>query len=123
MILLGDFFDIVSLETTEGNINALIEINADHKIFEGHFPGQPVVPGVCQMQMIKEILEQVLEKETQVSTAAEMKFRAIIDPTQNNSISATIRYSMEEGNKIKVVASLFKDQLVHFGMKAVFDLK
>jgi 3-hydroxyacyl-[acyl-carrier-protein] dehydratase len=66
MILLGDFFEIVSLETEEGNINALIEINAEHNIFEGHFPGQPVVPGVCQMQMIKEILEQVLEKEIQI---------------------------------------------------------
>jgi hypothetical protein len=51
-----------------------------------------------------------------------MKFRAIIDPTQNNSIGATIKYSVEEGNKIKVVASLFKDDLVHFGMKGTFSL-
>lgn len=119
MILLGEFFKIISLETGENNISALLEINAEHKIFEGHFPEQPVVPGVCQMQMVKEIIEQVLEKETELSSAAEMKFLAVIDPTQNNIISVSVRYSIEEAS-IKATASLFKDELVHFKFKGVF---
>jgi len=119
MILLGDFFKVVSLETEEGSINALLEINAGHRIFEGHFPNQPVVPGVCMMQMVREIVEQVLNKKADLSAAAEMKFLAVIDPTQNKIINATIKYSTEEG-KVKVVASLFKDQLVHFRLKGSF---
>lgn len=121
MILLGDFFKVVSLETEEGSINALLEINAGHRIFEGHFPNQPVVPGVCMMQMVKEIIEQVLNKKTDLSAAAEMKFLAVIDPAQNNIINATVKYSTEEG-KVKVVASLFKDELIHFRMKGTLAI-
>lgn len=120
MILLGDFFEIVSLQTEEGSINALLEINAGHRIFEGHFPNQPVVPGVCMMQMVKEIVEQVMDKKTDLSAATEIKFLAVIDPTQNNIISTTIKYNIEEGAKLKVVASLFKDDTIHFRMKATF---
>jgi 3-hydroxyacyl-[acyl-carrier-protein] dehydratase len=123
MILLGDFFNILSLEDNGGEMNASIEINADHKIFEGHFPNQPVVPGVCMMQIVKEIIEQALEKETILSTAAEMKFLAIIDPTQNNIINATIKYAPEENVQVKVIATLFKDELVHFKFKGVFAFR
>lgn len=121
MILLGDFFEIVSLETEEGSMNALLEINAGHRIFEGHFPNQPVVPGVCMMQMVKEIVEKVLGKKADLSAAAEMKFLAVIDPTQNNIINATIKYSTEEG-KVKVVASLFKEETIHFRMKGTLTI-
>lgn len=116
-MLLGDFFNIIELEENTGEINALLEINAMHMIFEGHFPNQPVVPGVCMMQMVKEVIEQVLKKQTLLSSAAEMKFLAVIDPTQNNIINTTIKYSLEESGKVKAVASLFKDELVHFKFK------
>lgn len=116
MILLGDFFDIISLESDENSINALLEIDAAHKIFEGHFPDQPVVPGVCQMQVIKEIMEQVLEKESQLSSAAEMKFLAVIDPTKNNIINASIKYNVE-GDQVKATATLFREELMHFKFK------
>jgi 3-hydroxyacyl-[acyl-carrier-protein] dehydratase len=119
-MLLGDFFNIIELEDNDGEIKALVEINAAHKIFEGHFPNQPVVPGVCMMQMVKEIIEQVIEKEAMLSSAAEMKFLAVADPTQNNIISAAIKYSLEDGGQIKTVATLFKDELVHFKFKGLF---
>ena len=63
-MLLNDFFTINDKVSSETEIWAELYINATHKIFEGHFPNQPVVPGVCMMQMIKEILEQVIGKET-----------------------------------------------------------
>jgi 3-hydroxyacyl-[acyl-carrier-protein] dehydratase len=120
MILQGDFFDISSLETADFDIKADLVINAGHKIFEGHFPGQPVVPGVCMMQMVKEILEQVIGKETNLIKAHEMKFLAVIDPRQNNIIQAALKYSLEEGKNINVSASLFKNELTHFKFKGLF---
>ena len=50
MILLNDFFTINDTVTSETEIWAELHINSNHKIFEGHFPNQPVVPVVCIMQ-------------------------------------------------------------------------
>ncbi len=118
MILLNDFFNINDAESSATEIWAAIALNADHKIFEGHFPNQPVVPGVCMMQMIKEILEEVLGKETNLITAAELKFLAVINPLENNLVHTSIKYASDENGAINISASLFKDELVHFKCKA-----
>lgn len=118
MILLNDFFTINDTRSSETEIWAELFINAGHKIFEGHFPNQPVVPGVCQLQMIKEIVEQVLGKKTNLVQAADMKFLAVIDPQRNNLVHASIKYAADENGLINIAASIFKDELVHFKCKA-----
>ncbi|MBK7691597.1 MAG: hypothetical protein IPJ31_10925 [Bacteroidetes bacterium] len=47
------FFHINHLSNEENKIIADITINANHAILKGHFPGHPVVPSVCMMEMIK----------------------------------------------------------------------
>ncbi len=116
-MLLNDFFFINEKVTSETEIWAELVINTNHKIFEGHFPNQPVVPGVCMMQVVKEILELVIGKETNLVQAAEMKFLAVINPLENNLIHASIKYTAGESGAINIVASLFKDELVHFKCK------
>jgi len=117
IMLLNDFFTINETVNSETEIWAELFINADHKIFEGHFPNQPIVPGVCMMQMIKEILEEVIGKSTNLLQAADMKFLAVINPIENNLIHASIKYATDESGAINIVASLFKDELVHFKFK------
>ena len=51
-MLMNDFYTISDLQTEEFSISCKATFNKDHDIFNGHFPGQPVVPGVCMMQMI-----------------------------------------------------------------------
>lgn len=121
-MLLNDFFTITEKEYSATEIWAALVINADHKIFEGHFPNQPVVPGVCMMQMIKEILEHIIGKNTNLVKAAELKFLALINPRENNLVHASIKYAAGEGGAVNIVASLFKDELVHFKFKGQFAL-
>ena len=116
-MLLNDFFTINDKVSSASEIWAELIIQADHKIFEGHFPNQPVVPGVCMMQMIKEVVEEVLGKETNLVKAAELKFLAVINPQENNLVHASIKMATDETGAINIVASLFKDELVHFKFK------
>ena len=118
-MLLNDFFTISNKVSSATEIWAELFIDANHKIFKGHFPNQPVVPGVCMMQMVKEILEDVLGKETNLISAAELKFLAVINPQENNLIHASINYATVESGNINITASLFKDELVHFKCKAL----
>ncbi len=121
-MLQGNFFEINNLEVIGFDVKAELTINVAHKIFEGHFPGQPVVPGVCIMQMVIEIMEKVLAKKTNLVSSSEIKFLAIINPVENNIISAALKYAVEENGNINVTATLFKDELVHFKMKAVLEI-
>ncbi|MEQ1552739.1 MAG: hypothetical protein ABL929_01105 [Ferruginibacter sp.] len=120
-MLLNNFFEIKEIGTENFETAATIIINVQHQIFEGHFPQQPVVPGVCMMQMVKEILEQVLEKKANLISSAEMKFLAIINPVENNSIDVSLKHSFSESGNVNVVATFFKNDLMHFKFKGEFS--
>lgn len=123
MILLGDFYTIKNLTTVDSAVNAELELNASHKIYEGHFPGQPVTPGVCMMQMVKEIIETVVQRETRLVRASEMKFLLMIIPGENNIINAQIKYSIDENEGIHVIAALLKDNTTYFKFKGLFSFR
>jgi len=122
-MLLDNFFQISDVETNGPDVKAVLTINAGHKIFEGHFPGQPVVPGVCMMQMVKEMLEKVTAKKTDLIKAHEMKFLAVIDPQKNNIIQSSLKYTVEADGNLTVVATLFKNELIHFRFKGLFGFQ
>ena len=119
-MLAGHFYTIRSIENKPGSTKAVLELNTAHAIFKGHFPQQPVVPGVCMMQIIKELVEQSIEFPLNLVRADEMKFLAIIDPVANNIIEAALKYTTDDSQKINVIASLAKDELVYFKFKGSF---
>ncbi|QEC69453.1 3-hydroxyacyl-ACP dehydratase [Panacibacter ginsenosidivorans] len=121
MLLENNFYTIESFANEEGIAKATIAINASHKIFEGHFPGAPVVPGVCMMQIIKEFLEKALAGETRLSKADHLKFLAIINPAENNIANIEVKYKINESD-IDVTAAITNSTATNFKMKAQFIL-
>ena len=50
-MLLENFYKIIHIkEREDGKQEIEIELNPGHVLYQGHFPGQPVVPGVCTLQ-------------------------------------------------------------------------
>jgi 3-hydroxyacyl-[acyl-carrier-protein] dehydratase len=118
-MLLDNFFSIESLDVAEGAIHSRVRIQADHQIFNGHFPGQPIVPGVCMIEMIKEIVEKCEQRTFLLQGASNIKFLSIIDPRQNNLINATVAIEARETNTLKINASLFAGEVTFFKLKAI----
>nr|WP_314492844.1 3-hydroxyacyl-ACP dehydratase [uncultured Chryseobacterium sp.] len=100
--ILTDFYTLENCEKTEnGGIIAKIHLNKDHDIFKGHFPGNPVTPGVCMMQMVKELTEEVTGKRLFLKSASNVKFMAIINPFETPDLSLKLELNETE-NEIKV---------------------
>ena len=81
---------------TSETISADVNLNADHKIFDGHFPGSPVTPGVIQLQIVKEILELHLKKELQLKTMRTSKFLKILNPLETPHFQVNIKFVQSE---------------------------
>lgn len=116
-MLLNSFYTIVKEESSPGSVKALLSINRQHPILQGHFPGHPVVPGVCMMQMIKELMEATTNQTLRISKADNMKFLSVIDPDQNNEIEAAISYVGDHGSFV-LNASLMAGSITFFKLKA-----
>jgi 3-hydroxyacyl-[acyl-carrier-protein] dehydratase len=119
-MLQGNFFTVTHIQVGPDSIKAGLEINPSHEIFKGHFPGTPVVPGVCMMQMVKEIIEDMVGKEIRLLRADHMKFLAVINPEVKKTIQLDAKYSITEEKKISVVASLLDSGVIYFKFKGLF---
>ncbi|MCF1715719.1 hypothetical protein L0U88_13860 [Flavihumibacter sp. RY-1] len=121
MILTGEFFTIHALEKGDGMVKAGLLWNAEHPIFQGHFPGQPVVPGVCMIQLVQEILEQALEKPVELVSSSQVKFLHVIDPRQFPVTDLLLQYSVTEKGTYQVSSTLMKETTNFMKMNAVFN--
>ncbi len=71
-------------DTTLGTIKAELALNANSDIFKGHFPQTPVLPGVCMMQMIKELIEKTSHNQWQLQKATNIKYLSLVQPDGEN---------------------------------------
>ena len=87
-MLLENFYKIIHRkEREDGKREIEIELNPGHALYQGHFPGQPVVPGVCTLQMIKESAEQIVSQPLQYVQIASSKFLSAIKLRYCNYLS------------------------------------
>ncbi len=102
-MLLENFYTIKSKQVNEDQINHTfeIEINNKHAIFKGHFPDNPVMPGVCMMQIIKEITESVIGKKIFMEKCSNVKFLAIINPDKTSKLTLELQITKID-SKVKV---------------------
>lgn len=96
-MLLNSFYTVSELRQEAQELHAVIHINPAHAIFEGHFPGQPVVPGVCMVQIVKELTEQITAKKLLFSKGHQIKFLQLLVPAKEDALQVTIALREEDG--------------------------
>jgi len=111
-MLIKEFYKIANLSSDDSGIIATIKLNPDHEVYKGHFPTQPVVPGVIQLQIIKEILEEVLEAKLFMGKVTQVKYLIPITPTENPELTFTITNKKTDSNNLKSTVSIgFSDDI------------
>jgi len=112
-MLRNDFYTILSKNViNENSFSATISINEKHDIFNGHFPQNPVVPGVCMLQMVKDLLEDELQKIVQLKNIGNVKFTAVVNPTQNPTLDIKITYELTDGKSYKINSIISSKEVV-----------
>jgi len=119
-MLKDHFYEITSTVHQENTILVTLRLNGEHEIFKGHFPGQPVVPGACILQMVKEILSAELKMDYHLKKADNLKFIAPVDPRVTDDLQLKITYKhLDSGLQVNAVMSA--NEVVCFKMQGVFD--
>lgn len=77
-------------------MRATLALNPSHPIFAGHFPGQPVVPGACQLQIVQEVLSHLTGRDLRLQKADQIKFLTPIDPRHYPRLQLDLHYAPAE---------------------------
>jgi 3-hydroxyacyl-[acyl-carrier-protein] dehydratase len=118
-MLLNSFFKITDIKQDEKYVVS-IELNPDHEVYKGHFPGNPIAPGVCLTQMVKETVEQITNKKLTMITGDNMKFMAILNPHVNPSVVMTLSIKTKEDGNLQADSNVMSGTTSFFSIKASY---
>jgi 3-hydroxyacyl-[acyl-carrier-protein] dehydratase len=101
--------------TNDNHIDALADAPADSPWFSGHFPGEPILPGIALVHMVEQAIKQhALAKGDKIRLHAlkRVKFTQPVRPDETLSVSITdentgedILFSFKVMKKENVVCS------------------
>ena len=121
MKLLDDLFQTIDFETTESGFSTTIKLFPDHKIYAGHFPGHPVTPGVVQLQIVHELMENHLGRSLQLIGIDDCKFLKIINPEELDEIQISVLYITDD-SLLHVKASGKCESVTFFKLKGSYKI-
>lgn len=116
-----EFYKIINLTSVESGINATIKLNPNHEVYKGHFPEQAVVPGVIQLQIVKEIMENHFEKKLFMGSISQVKYLIPITPVENPELSIAITLKNDETENTKTNILISHNETVFTKAKIIFS--
>lgn len=117
-MLLTDFYTIDKTEQTDAGTVFHITLNEKHAIYQGHFPGQPVLPGVCTLNTVKECAEQIVNKPLIYTQISSCKFLSSVDPTVCNKITLSLALKPNEDDTYTLSADGTNNEVAFIKIKA-----
>ena len=89
----------------------VIELNPDCEIYRMHFPGHPITPGVCIIDIVTELLRLYSSKELELKTVSNAKFVTVINPLITPEISIDIKkYDCDESARCVSASVIMHDR-------------
>jgi len=91
-----------SVDNRQSNATASISVPQDHPALAGHFPGNPVVPGVVILELVRQYIEAEYA-QAMLRQITHAKFSSPLRPGQTMQIEITrvsdmIRFSCRHGS-------------------------
>ena len=67
-------------------ISADIQVQPDSPWFRGHFPGEPILPGIAQLGMVFDAITKSCNQDLKISSVHRVRFKQIIRPDDHLKI-------------------------------------
>ena len=112
------FYTKQAVRETETGIEADLLFHAEHDLYNGHFPGNPITPGVCLVQSINDLVEDHYDG-VQIKEVRKCKFTAIHNPNVVPNVKAIISVKQTDG-ELKASCSIEHDGQTYVKYQGTF---
>ena len=99
-------------------LRAEVQVPRDSPWFSGHFPEEPILPGIAQLGMVFDAIKQSSDQNLKVSSVSRVRFKQIIRPDDQLRIIVTPQKDHAESYVFRIMV---KGELVCSGVMTVED--
>lgn len=121
MLLENRYFSVLSEERGEG-LSAVfrLAILPECSVYEGHFPGDPVCPGVCNIETIKECAILLCGEPLRYSSIKQCRLTALATPAVCPEVEVHVSLMpCDEGYAVQ--AAITDENSTYMILKGQFD--
>ncbi|MCQ2285711.1 MAG: beta-hydroxyacyl-ACP dehydratase [Bacteroidales bacterium] len=99
---MDNYFFIVEQSLLKDGFPLLkVELNKECAVYQGHFPGNPISPGVCNLRMIQKCAEIVIGRPLSITRINYCRFLKLITPLTHHFLFVKIQCTRtDEGYSI-----------------------
>lgn len=121
MLLENKFYRVLSEERGEGlSAKYRVAILPECNVYDGHFPGDPVCPGVCNIETIKECAILLCGEQLRYSTIKQCRLTALASPTVCPEVDVQVNLS-PSGEGYALQATIADDRQTYMILKGQLD--
>ena len=122
MILKNSLYTIADKRMEGSGIFYQILLDKNHFIYKAHFPNEPITPGVCIIQIAKELLEDYLHEEYEISYIKNIKFLSVLSPLSTPSVAYVFDKVtfLPETNECKTQVQVQQDNVLFAKLSIIF---
>jgi 3-hydroxyacyl-[acyl-carrier-protein] dehydratase len=108
-ILNNVLYKVLSHETNDAATIYHVALDKDCFIYKAHFPNNPITPGVCMVETALELLEDLTDKQLEISEAKSIKFLHILSPIETPEVDFSFSKLENTEDSVKVKVNVIKD--------------
>lgn len=116
------FNELIQLERIQNNEASQefrVHVNPDDHIFDGHFPGQPILPGVVIAECVKRAVALAVQAPIKTEKLSFVKFMNPVVPSANSVLELNLQISSTEG-QVKASAVLSEGDKTYSKVKGIY---
>lgn len=91
------YYELNSMHTDGRHGRFHIALRPDCEVYRGHFPGNPVCPGVCHIQTVKELTERLTGCRLRIRSIRLCRLKAVATPSACPELCVDINLSDTDG--------------------------
>ncbi|MGM9805894.1 MAG: beta-hydroxyacyl-ACP dehydratase [Candidatus Aphodosoma sp.] len=96
-MLQNTYFTVLERVDNADNTVFTVRLEKGHPVYAGHFPGDPVSPGVCNLQMVKECAEIVAGRSLTFSNISQYRLMEVVSPFKQDLLQITVAVTPKDG--------------------------
>ncbi|MDR0385681.1 MAG: hypothetical protein LBH60_06355 [Prevotellaceae bacterium] len=120
MKLKDNFFKILNIAAYPDRTEYSVRLNSMHPVYMDHFPGNPVTPGVCIIQAVKELVEENIACPFFLQKIVKVRYFKAINPVNNAEITISVNISARE-SAYSISATVFSGAIIFSQLSIVLN--
>jgi 3-hydroxyacyl-[acyl-carrier-protein] dehydratase len=110
---------MVEMETGEASLQAIVYFPPEHPLYAGHFPERPVVPGVCVLQVCRDLISEIHARAFKIAGIDSVKFMIPLIPSAETGYGISLAWKQEEDGRLMVDGNWQNGQQIFVKLKGM----